>query len=173
MNELTGWDNFNVIVGSSAGALIGLQFILLTLIASRPHHQSRDAGAAFGTPTVVHFSVVLLLAAIGSMPWKGLSALITLWGLTSVVGMFYSFRVARNMKSQKIYHPVLEDWAFHAILPFTSYVLMAVAAVTALFSSQCSSFIGGAAMLILLFTGVHNAWDAVSYSAFKDERNSK
>ncbi|MFZ1072124.1 MAG: hypothetical protein WAO21_01690 [Verrucomicrobiia bacterium] len=32
MTALDGWENFYVIVGSSAGALIGLQFVVITLI---------------------------------------------------------------------------------------------------------------------------------------------
>jgi len=36
MTALSGWENFYVIVGSSAGALIGLQFVVITLIANRP-----------------------------------------------------------------------------------------------------------------------------------------
>jgi len=35
MTALAGWENFYVIVGSSAGALIGLQFFI-TLIADTP-----------------------------------------------------------------------------------------------------------------------------------------
>jgi hypothetical protein len=34
MTALGGWGNFYVIVGSSAGALIGLQFVVMTLIAN-------------------------------------------------------------------------------------------------------------------------------------------
>ncbi|PYR18792.1 MAG: hypothetical protein DMF98_25350 [Acidobacteria bacterium] len=36
MSEFAEWDSFYVIVGSAAGALIGLQFVVLTLIAERP-----------------------------------------------------------------------------------------------------------------------------------------
>ena len=61
MSILAEWDSFCVIVGSSAGALIGLQFVVMTLMAER-QIRSPDAGAAFGSPTVVHFSVVLFLA---------------------------------------------------------------------------------------------------------------
>ena len=68
MTALYGWDNFYVIVGSAAGALIGLQFVVLTLIANRPPLRAADAGAAFATPTVVHFGVVLFLAAIVCVP---------------------------------------------------------------------------------------------------------
>ena len=59
MSELTEWNSFYVIVGSSAGALIGLQFVVLTLIAERPALRAAEAGAAFATPSVVHFGVVL------------------------------------------------------------------------------------------------------------------
>ncbi|HEY4962385.1 MAG TPA: hypothetical protein VII29_16115 [Terriglobales bacterium] len=47
------WQNFYVTVGSSAGALIGLQFVVLTLISDVP--AGRDvsgAGHAFSTPAM-------------------------------------------------------------------------------------------------------------------------
>ena len=36
MLELKEWDSFCVIVGSAAAALIGLQFVVVTLIAEKP-----------------------------------------------------------------------------------------------------------------------------------------
>ena len=68
MSELTAWDSFYVIVGSAAGALIGLQFVVVTLIAQRPIRASPDGSAAFGTPTVVRFGAALLLAALSRAP---------------------------------------------------------------------------------------------------------
>jgi hypothetical protein len=50
MPELAAWDSFYVIVGSAAGALIGLQFVVMTLIAERPSIRTAEAGAAFATP---------------------------------------------------------------------------------------------------------------------------
>jgi hypothetical protein len=41
MTALGGWENFYVIVGSAAGALIGLQFVVVTLAADRPHYVRR------------------------------------------------------------------------------------------------------------------------------------
>ena len=55
MSELTEWNSFYVIVGSSAGALIGLQFVVLTLIVERPPLRAPEAGAAFATPSVGAF----------------------------------------------------------------------------------------------------------------------
>ena len=69
MTALSGWTNFYVIVGSAAGALIGLQFVVMTLIANMPLTRvDAHAGNAFTTPTVVHFGVVLLLSAVACAP---------------------------------------------------------------------------------------------------------
>lgn len=69
MSALSGWEDFYVIVGSSAGALIGLQFVVITLIAEIPIVRDVErAGSAFATPTIVHFGAVLLLSALVSAP---------------------------------------------------------------------------------------------------------
>ncbi|HEY1786941.1 MAG TPA: hypothetical protein VGJ73_02235 [Verrucomicrobiae bacterium] len=69
MPTLSEWANFYVIVGSSAGALIGLQFVVITLIADAPVGQAEaQASGAFATPAVVHFGIVLFLSAIVSAP---------------------------------------------------------------------------------------------------------
>src|SRR2546422_11515941 len=87
MSELTGWDSFYVIVGSAAGALIGLQFVVMTLIAERPPIGAPKAVAAFGTPTIVHFAVVLLLSAVVSVPWDGMATVAVLWGFVGLIGV--------------------------------------------------------------------------------------
>jgi hypothetical protein len=82
MTALDAWRNFYVIVGSSAGALIGLQFVVMTLIANTPLARGNaQAGDTFTTPTVIHFGVVLLLSAARSAPWDGIAAVAALWGL--------------------------------------------------------------------------------------------
>jgi hypothetical protein len=175
MPDFTAWQNFNVIVGSSAGALIGLQFVLISLLANRPLRKMSEAQAAFSTPTVVHFSAVLLLSCFASVPWKTVNPISTAWGAVSVLGLIYNWRVVHQMKSQDVYAPVVEDWVFHSISPILSYALVAVGAVLAHYSLSRALFFVSAAMLILLFTGIHNSWDAVTYSVLRhaEERHDK
>lgn len=110
MTPLAGWENFYVIVGSSAGALIGLQFVVITLIADTPIEQAdAQAGGAFATPSVVHFGVVLFLSAIVSAPWSSLTPVSLLWGLVGLSGIACSIIVARRLRRQTAYKPVLED----------------------------------------------------------------
>src|SRR5438105_5975764 len=121
MTALAGWENFYVIVGSSAGALIGLQFVVMTLLADAPVAQAdAQAGKAFGTPNVVHFGVVLLLSALVSAPWPGIAVVAALWSLMGLGGVLYSGVVARRMRRQRAYRPVFEDWLFHVLLPLAA-----------------------------------------------------
>jgi hypothetical protein len=176
MTELSGWDNFYVIVGSSAGALIGLQFVLISLIAHIPIEQSGEqAGNAFATPTIVHFGVVLLLAGITTAPWHDFTPVAMLWGALGFGGVAYIVIVQRRMRRQTAYRPEFEDWLFHALLPMVAYATLAMAALITHLHVRGALFgVGGAAML-LLFVGIHNAWDAATYHVFvvKPEQNRR
>ena len=116
MRPLEGWENFYVIVGSSAGALIGLQFVVITLIADIPiARKDAQASGAFSTPSVVHFGVVLLLSAILCAPWNGIAAVAVLWGLVGLCGVAYALVVARRLRVQTAYKPVFEDRAIDKV----------------------------------------------------------
>jgi len=163
MPELSDWDSFYVIVGSSAGALVGLQFVVMTLIAARPPIGAEEAGAAFATPTIVHFSAVLLLSAFLRAPWRTIVVPAALWGLLGFGGVLYAAIVARRMRRQSSYRPAAEDWIFHVLLPCASYAVLLASALAARTHAREAMFGVGAAALLLLFTGIHNAWDAVAY----------
>jgi len=168
MTALSEWQNFYVIVGSSAGALIGLQFVVLTLIASRPVGAgTAQAGHAFATPTIVHFGAVLLLAGMVSAPWQAITPVAVLWGLLGFSGMVYAAVVVRRMRRQAAYKPVFEDWLFHVLLPLAAYVTLAVTAFAAHWYLREALFGIGAVALLLLFVGIHNAWDGVTYHVFE------
>jgi hypothetical protein len=167
MTALAAWQNFYVIVGSSAGALIGLQFVVLSLIANRPTARvDPQAGGAFATPTIIHFSAVLILARILSAPWGAIDAPKVLCGAVGLIGVAYAFLVTRRLRRQTAYQPEFEDWLFHVLLPFAAYLTLAVSAYAAGSHLRKALFGVGAAVLLLLFTGIHNAWDAVTYHVF-------
>lgn len=182
MSAFHGWENFYVILGSAAGALIGLQFVVMTLIAGLPiaENNAQD-GKAYSTPTVVHFAVVLLLSAVVSAPWSGTGTVAALLGLVGLSGLAYIVSVARHLRHQaaisNTYTPVLEDWTCHVLLPGAAYALLVTATFVARFHSRPSLFMVAGAALLLLFIGVHNAWDLVTFHVFvkrqskKEERN--
>jgi uncharacterized membrane protein len=81
----------------------------------------------------------------------------------------YEIVVARRMRTRVVYKPVFEDWLFHVLLPFAAYATLAVAAFATGSHLREALFGIGAAALLLLFVGIHNAWDAVTYHVFESK----
>ena len=174
MTALHGWQNFYVIVGSSAGALIGLQFVVMTLIANMPIARSdAQAGDVFTTPTVVHFGAVLLLSVVASVPWDGIAAVAVLCGLLGLSGVVYVVLVARRLRLQTTYRAVFEDRLCHVLLPFTAYGILVASAIAASSHPRPALFLVGTAALLLLFIGIHNAWDVIRYHVFVKRQEEK
>jgi hypothetical protein len=160
---LAAWENFYVIVGSSGAALTGLQFVVIALISESTRHRSSQEIAAFGTPTVVHFCAVLFISAAMSAPWQGLWGPAITLGCGGALGVVYAIVVVIRTRSQKGYKPVLEDWLWHIVLPFAAYATLFAAAVSMQRHPSPALFSVAAASLLLLFIGIHNAWDTVTY----------
>jgi hypothetical protein len=50
-----------------------------------PRPRAAEAGAAFATPTIVHFGTTLLLSALVRVPWQSIILAAALWGLIGLV----------------------------------------------------------------------------------------
>jgi hypothetical protein len=165
VSSLAAWESFYVIVGSSAAALTGLQFVVIALVAEGERKGGRREIEAFGTPTVVHFCAVLLLAAILTAPWQRLASAALALGMAGIAGVAYAVIVTRRARRQMGYKPVFEDWLWHTILPFLAYLAILGAAAFLLRDPATALFVISAAALLLLFIGIHNSWDTVTYIA--------
>jgi hypothetical protein len=157
------WETFYVIVGSSAAALTGLQFVVIALGAEARVMGGEKEMQAFGTPTVVHFCAVLLTAAILSTPGQTATTLGACITVAGAGGLVYACWVVRQTHLQTGYAPVLEDWIFHAGLPVFSYGCLLVAGMISFFHPGSALYVVAVTSLLLLFIGIHNAWDAAIY----------
>ena len=166
---LSTWQNFYVIIGSAAAALTGLLFVVATLIAQVRVRVSSpsEAFATFNTPNIVHFRSALLVAAILSAPWQALWNAGLLLGLSGLGGMIYVVIVLRRARRQTDYQPVLEDWLWHTVFPLVSYTALLVAAILLPGHPAPALFVIAAGTVLLLFIGIHNAWDNVTYTAIE------
>ena len=175
MSPLEGWDNFYVILGSAAAALLGLTFVVIALISER---RANPAGlSGYITPTVVHFGTVLGLSCFASVPHQNVIGLSIGFGSTAMGLLIYTGVIASNMRRfARNYVPVLEDWIWHVILPAVVYcVLLAMALL--LWREPRESMYGiASALLLLLFVGIHNSWDvavSVTVQNKKDEERGR
>ncbi|MDB6095203.1 MAG: hypothetical protein JWM32_2765 [Verrucomicrobia bacterium] len=162
---LAEWESFYVIVGSSAAALTGLQFVVIALGADKHRLTDEDSTRAFGTPTVVHFCAVLLVAAILSTPRQTPTSLAWCFLLCGIVGLAFIVSVIRGARRQQKYQPVREDWIGHAVLPAMAYAALVIAGAMTFRHVVPALFVVAATEMLLLFTSIHNAWDAAAWLA--------
>src|SRR5260370_38768075 len=100
LSPLTIWQTFYTIIGSAAATLTGLMFVVVTLISGVRQRRSSESVGAFGTPTVVHFCLALLVAAILSPPWQVLWNAGLLLGLSGLGGVVCAGVVLRRAGAQ-------------------------------------------------------------------------
>lgn len=173
---LARWANFYLVTGTAAAALTGLQFIVQTLLASdalRPVAGGDPEGGieAFGTPTVVHFTVALVVSAMMCVPWPGYRSLRSTLAVLGAGALVYSAVVLRRARRQRSYVPVAEDWLWHILLPSAAYTAVLVSAVFLGDSPAGALFPAAAATLVLICVGIHNAWDTVTYLSISAMRS--
>ncbi len=164
---LSDWQSFYVIVGSSAAALTGLTFIVITLAADdRDGPGSASARLSglrvFITPTAVHFGIALWLAALMSMPGQTAASLAILLAGTGLGGLAYCGTLLARLLGRTLdYKPFASDWVWSVLLPLIAYLGLLTSGLTMTRAPSASLYaVSGAAMLLLLI-GIHNAWDVV------------
>lgn len=161
---LAPWSNFYVIIGSSAAALTGLMFVVITLVTGTERIRKNPAGiATFSTPTVVHFSAALLTCATLSAPWRLLLHPAILLALYGACGVIYALFLISKARQLTTYEADIEDWSWYMILPLIAYGAILIAAIRLPFSAAGALFVISAGAALLNFIGIHNAWDIVTY----------
>lgn len=172
MPALHEWSDFYVIIGSSAAALTGLMFVVVALGAER-HKITEEALGSFATPTVVHFCATLLVAGFITMPGQTATSLAACLLAASSAGLVYSGLVAARARRQTSYAPVLEDWVWHVILPLVAYLALFVSGIATRRGVEGSRYGVAASALLLLFIGIHNAWDAAVWIATSSQEQQQ
>src|SRR5580704_4799635 len=165
---LSSWSSFYVLSGSSAGALTGLMFVVITLVSGVERtRNARDGLSVFSTPMVAHFGSALLVSAILSAPWGSLIAPAVVLGLGALLAIFYVASVWTRTDRITEYKPDLEDLVWYTIFPLVAYAAILTGAILLLFTPVGAMFAIGAGVLMLLIIGVRNAWDIVTFLAIE------
>lgn len=167
LSFLHQWQNFYMLTGTTAATLTGLMFVVTTLFVGIDGHLStlKAAVAAFNTPTVVNFGVVLVLAGILSAPWDAYLTLGFPLGFVGLGMIFYLSVVMRRMRRVPNYQSTLEDWSWYLGLPLFASVSLIVAAFMLLNNPVTALYIVSLSILLFLLVGIRNAWDMVTFLA--------
>lgn len=166
---LGAWATFYTITGSSAAGLTGLMFVVITLISGRERFKdaSGDGVSTFSTPTVVHFGAALFASALAVVPWPSLAFVEVLFGISGAVGFVYILTLIARQKRLATYSPDFEDWAWYTALPLVAYAAIFAGAVLLRTFPFAGPFSVAAGVLLLIFAGIRNSWDVVTYIAIR------
>jgi hypothetical protein len=165
--QLADWANFYVITGSAAAGLTGLTFVVIALVseARRVNAVGLDT---FITPTIVHFGTVLALAAFMCVPHQTILSMTLGLGTVGVGGLAYTGRITANVHHNLgQYIPVWEDWLWTVVLPCLSYGALCAAAVLIVHHADGALYGAAGASVMLLFIGIHNAWDIAVWMSLR------
>lgn len=172
---LTGWENFYVIIGSSAGGLTGLTFVVIALIRDVARTQPTGL-STYITPTIVHFGAALALAAYLSMPRLSAAGVSAGLAVVGFPGLIYSGLIAVKLHRQRtspIYIPVPEDWIWNVILPSCVYGCLLASAVLVWQRPRETLYAVALLSLTMLFIGIRNAWDIAVWLTLRKEPDTK
>ena len=160
---LTAWANFYVMVGGAAAALTGLMFVVITLVGRERVRQNPGGISIFSTPTVLHFGAVLFVSALWCVPWHTLVVPSMLLGFGSAYGIFHLVQALLTAQRLTTYRPDVEDWTWYTVLPIAAYAAMLAGSILLFRLPVDALFAIAAGVVCLIFAGIHNAWDVVTY----------
>jgi hypothetical protein len=160
IEALSLWHDFYALIGTAAATLVGLMFVAAS-IGAGVFTRAHQAGIrSFLSPTVVHFSLVLLLCLIASAPIASNAALAVCVLSTGLVGLTYSGRIWLGMRKHGISATIdLTDRLLYALLPPGGYLLVIIGGLTIGYHAIGGLNILACACVMLLLVGIRNAWD--------------
>jgi len=166
---LAAWNSFYVMLGSAAAALTGLMFVVITLVTDRKRGTSEAGISTFSTPTVVHFSCALFTSALMTVPFRSFVPIAIVLGCAGAGALAYQTRVAYLTSRLEAYRPDTEDIVWHVGLPIIAYAALVCGAVALPTAPSAALFAPAASAMLLIFIGIHNAWDVVTFLAIDED----
>ena len=161
-----GWENFYLIVGPSAGALIGLMFVVVTLSQGRDSEQYEAGKHLYTSPIVWHLSVVMGLSAAAVAPPVTPKLFGIAVGALSLCGMGFGLRSTIGIARRRMTgaDTTFDAW-FYGVFPTVTYVAMAASAVAMLLGKHWAETAVAASLIALLMVSIHAEWDLVTFLA--------
>jgi len=160
------WENYYLMIGPSAAALIGLMFVVVTLTAGRERDQTERGKHLYSSPIVWHLAVVLVLSGAASAPTIGPRVFGIAAAGFAVLGIAMGIRSAVGIAREQLSgaDSMFDMW-WYGIIPTLVYAGLGGAAVAVLQGSSWSASAVAAALMALLLVSIHAEWDLVTFLA--------
>jgi len=163
------WDSFFLLIGGAAGALIGLLFIVVTLIRGGDSGARLRGASVYMTPTVAHLAIVLTVSALATAPGSPISAAGVIFGACALVCLGFSTRSLAMLATGAMKAAHWSDLWAYGVAPFAVSMAL-LASTTAIWFAPDLAARGIAASLIAtLLMAIRNAWDLVTWITAKGD----
>ena len=161
-----GWENYYLMVGSSAGALIGLMFVVVTLTAGLERSETDRGKHLYTSPIVWHLGVILTLSGAAAIPAMTPRFFAVAAGGLGVIGIAIGVRSAIGIvRDPPAPDTVVFDTFWYGIAPAIAYVGLAGAALGTLCGWRWGTTAIAVDLMALLLVSIHAEWDLVTYLA--------
>jgi hypothetical protein len=161
------WSEYFFMLGSSAGALIGLMFVVVTLTTGRDRRQLERGKQLYTSPVVWQLGVVLFLSGVAIVPSINLRLFGAMSGGLALLGVGMGLRSAIGISRMPIAGAEnnLFDTCWYGIAPALTYVALGGAAWLLFARSQWAPHAIAADLMALLLISIHAEWDLVTFLA--------
>jgi len=161
-----GWENFYLMIGSSAAALIGLMFVVMTLTAGRDRGEVDQGKRLYTSPIVWHLAVVMALSGAATAPMINLRLFGTAAGGLAILGLGIGIRSAVGIWRTRMSgaDSAFDMW-WYGLVPAIVYVGLAVASLGIFGAAKWGASTFAAALMALLLLSIHAEWDLVTFLA--------
>jgi hypothetical protein len=170
-----GWGEYFFMIGSSAAALIGLMFVVVTLTVGRDRDQTERGKHFYTSPIVWHLCVVLLLSGAAIAPTMTARLFGAVAGAFALVGIGAGIRNAigiARVPISGVENNAFDVW-WYGVAPALVYTGLATAAAVTFLGSQWGPSAIAASLMGLLLVSIHAEWDLVTFLAPIAEPPSK
>jgi hypothetical protein len=160
LESLRQWRDFYALIGTASATLVALMFVAASIGAGVFTREHQAGIRSFLSPTVVHFSTVLIICLLATIPTETWSVLGVLLTCAGVIGLAYSGWIWRRMMKHGIIASIdVVDRLWYALLPTATHLLVIVAGVSLWRQSEVSLNILALVLILLLLIGLRNSWD--------------
>ena len=159
-HQIQDWHDFYILIATASATLIGLMFVAASVGASIFNAEREVPLRAFLTPTVVHFSAILVSCLASMAPSLSPVSLGALLALIGAVGIGFTCRAVLNLRRRGITRRIdLEDRCCYVLIPIAIYLVLIANGVILPVSPALGLDMLAGILVALLLLGIHNAWD--------------
>jgi hypothetical protein len=149
------WDGFYTLAGSTAGTLIGLIFVVITLGIDHTKKGDEHRVRLFVTPVLVYFTCLLVMAMVMVPPlssaWRALAlGAIGSGGLAYVMNLWLLSHRTMRFEGPRI--------IWHVWVPLAAFTLVTAAAAAFALQAPFANAICALGVVVLLVTALRNTW---------------